>query len=181
MSEFRAAYRYALALIGVAEEVKKLDEVSRDLASLENLLKESREFLVFLRSPIVNREKKKRTIDQIFEGKLGDVTMKFVHLLAAKGREGLLPEIIKQFAKLRDEHLGILQVTARTAIAFKPDQERQLIAQLEAATKKKIRLTYIPDASLRGGFIVQHDDTVWDASVRRQLEVLRERFVEGTA
>ena len=61
------------------------------------------------------------------------------------------------------------------------DQEKKLIAQLETATKKKIRLTYVTDASLKGGFVVQHDDTVWDASVRRQLEVLRERFVEGTA
>jgi F-type H+-transporting ATPase subunit delta len=181
MSEFRAAYRYALALIGVAEEIKRLDEVSRDLASIENLAKESREFLVFLKSPIVNSEKKKRMLNEIFLGKLGDLTMKFVQLLAAKGREALLPEIIKQFYALRDEHLGILHVRARAAVALKPDQERQLIAQLEAVTKKNVRLTCVTDASLKGGFIVQHDDTVWDASVRRQLEVLRERFVEGTA
>jgi len=181
MSEFRAAHRYALALIGVAEEMKKLDEVSRDLASIEKLVNESREFLMFLKSPVVNNEKKKRMMDEIFQGKLNDLTMKFVHLLASKGREALLPEIIKQFYILRDERLGILHVTTRTAVAFKPDQERQLIAQLEAATKKKVRLTYVTDASLKGGFIVQHDDTVWDASVRRQLELLHERFVVGTA
>lgn len=180
MSEFRAAYRYALALLGVAEEMKKLDEVSRDLASIEKLGKELHEFVVFLRSPVVNNEKKKRTLNEIFQGKIGEITMKFVLLLASKGREGLLPEVIQQFYKLRDTRLGILHVTTRTAVKFKPEQEKQLVAQLEAATKKKVRLTYVVDPSLMGGFVVQHDDTVWDASVRHQLEALRERFVEGT-
>ena len=181
MSEFRAAYRYALALLGVAEEMKRLDDVSRDLTSIEKLTKELPEFLSFLRSPVVNSEKKKRTLTEILQGKVSDITQKFVLLLASKGREGLLPEIIRQFYKLRDERLGILHVTTRTAVAFKPEQEKQLINQLETATKKKVRLTYILDASLKGGFVVQHDDTVWDASVSRQLELLRERFVEGTA
>ena len=181
MSEFRAAYRYALALLGVAEEMKKLDDVSRDLASIEKLIKDSREFFLFLKSPVVNSEKKKRTLTEILEGRMSDVTMKFVLLLASKGREALLPEITQQFNRLRDERLGILHVTTRTAVAFKPEQEKQLISQIEAATKKKVRLSYVVDPSLKGGFMVQHDDTVWDASVRHQLEVLRERFVEGTA
>ena len=179
MSEFRAAYRYALALLGVAEEMKKLDAVSKDLETIERLTKDSREFFLFLKSPIVNSEKKKRMLADILLGKVSDVTMKFVVLLAAKGREGLLPEIIEQFYKLRDERLGILNVTARTAVVFKPEQEKQLINKLEAATKKKVHLSYVIDPSLKGGFAVQHDDTVWDASVLHQLELLRERFVEG--
>ncbi len=181
MSEFRAAYRYAAALLGVADEVKKLDVVSNDLVVLEKLAKDSREFLVFLKSPVVNSERKKQTLTQILQGKVSDVTFKFIILLASKGREGLLPEIIQQFNTLRDQRLGILNVTARTAIAFKPEQEKQLISQIESATKKKVRLSSVVDKSLKGGFMVQHDDTVWDASVRHQLEALREKFIEGTA
>ena len=181
MSEYRAAYRYALALLGVAEELKKLDAVSADISSIEDLLKGSREFLVFLKSPVINREKKKRLLTEILHGKVSDVSSKFVALLAAKGREGLLPEIIRQFVKLRDARLGVLNVTARTAVAFKPQQERALIDQIEAATKKKVRLSFVIDPSLKGGFMVQHDDTVWDASVRHQLDVLRERLAEGAA
>src|SRR6266436_3797218 len=97
MSEYRAAYRYALALLGVAEEVKKLDAVSADISSLENLTRTSREFVVFLKSPVINSEKKRRLLKETLQGKVSEVTMKFVTLLAAKGREGLLAEIIKQF------------------------------------------------------------------------------------
>jgi F-type H+-transporting ATPase subunit delta len=179
MSEFRAAYRYALAVIGVAEEIKKLDEVSKDFEFIEKLTTESHEFSMFLKSPVVNQEKKKTTLTEILNGRVTDLTMKFVMILASKGREGLLPEITRQFYKLRDERLGILRVTTTSAVPFKPEQEKSLIGRLEQATKKKIRLSYAIDPALKGGFTVQHEDTVWDASVRHQLEVLRKRFTEG--
>jgi F-type H+-transporting ATPase subunit delta len=181
MSEFRAAYRYALAVIGVAEEIKKLDEVSKDFEYIEQLIAGSHEFLMFLKSPVINQEKKKTTLNEIFNGKVTELTMKFIMLLASKGREGLLPEITKQFYKLRDERLGILSVTTTTTVPFKPEQETSLVSQLEQATKKKIRLSYVFDSSLKGGFTVQHEDTVWDASVRHELENLRRRFTGGTA
>ena len=177
MSDVRAAYRYATALLQVAEESKKLDEVSRDLSVIEKLTNDSREFRLFLKSPVVNSERKKRAFGEILNGKIGAVTEKFILLLTSKGREQLLPEVVRQFGKLRDLRLGILHVSARTAVAFSPDQEKRLTGQLENATKKKIRLSFVVDPSIKGGFTVQHDDTVWDASVRHQLEVLRERFV----
>ena len=181
MSEFRAAYRYALAMIGVAQELKKLDEVNKDFEFLEKLINQSDELRLFLKSPVVNAEKKKRLLAEIFQGKVYDGTMKFMILLASKGREGLLPEIIRQFYRLRDERLGILNVTTKTAVKFTEAQEKQLVDQLERVTKKKIRITYLVDPSLKGGFTVQHEDTVWDASVSHQLELLREQLVEGTA
>ena len=126
---------------------------------------------------MVNSEKKKRTLGEILQGKIGAVTEKFILLLTSKRREDVLPEVIQQFNRLRDMRLGILHVSARTAVAFSPDQEKRLTEQLESATKKKVRLSFVVDPSIKGGFTVQHDDTVWDASVRHQLEVLRERFV----
>ncbi len=181
MSEFRAAYRYALAVLQVAEEYKKLDEVSADFQSLENIMDRVKEFSLFLKSPVVSSEKKKVVLAEILRGKVGDITMKFVALLASRGREGMLQEIIRQFYRLRDERLGILNVKATTAVRFTDAQEKQLVSQLELATRKRIRISYIVDPSIKGGFTVQHEDTVWDASVRHQLELLRELFVDGSA
>lgn len=179
MSEFRASYRYALAILGVAEEARKLEEVGRDVDLVDRLMKESREFVVFLKSPVVNPERKRHILGEILKGRVSELMLTFVLLLAAKGREALLPGIVEQFRKLRDERLGILNVTARTAVAFSADQEKSLVARIEAATKKKVRVTYVLDPALRGGFSVQLDDTVWDASVQHQLDVLRERWAEG--
>jgi F-type H+-transporting ATPase subunit delta len=181
MSESKAASRYALAFLGVAEEFKSLDAVGQDVLTLETLLRQSKEFSAFLKSPVVNKEKKKHVLAEILQKHVGELTMKFVMLLAAKGREELLPEILRQFARLRDERQGIVNVTAKTAVKFSEAQEQALVRQLEETTKKKVRINFVLEPSLKGGFLVQHDDTVWDASVAHQLELLRRRFASGVA
>lgn len=181
MSEFKAAYRYALALIGVAEEMKALDTVNKDLAYVEAMHRESSEFMRFLKSPVVNKEKKKLAFTELLQGKVSEITLKFVLLLTTRDREKIIPEIIQQFYRLRDERLGILNVAVRTTVKFSDTQEKSLVKQLEQSTKKKIHLHFVIDSTLKGGFTVQHEDTVWDASVRHQLEVLRLRFTEGVA
>jgi F-type H+-transporting ATPase subunit delta len=112
---------------------------------------------------------------------VGPLTLKFVLLLASKGRELLLPGILRQFTILRDKRLGILNITVRTAVAFTPEEEASLVKQLEQTTGKKARMMWVLDRSLIGGFVVELEDTVWDASVRHQLEALKIRLVEGAA
>lgn len=181
MSESKAASRYALAFIGVAEEQKSLDAVGSDVLALEHLLRDSKEFVAFLKSPVVNTEKKRKVLTEILQKSVGDLTMKFILILASKGRAALLPEILKQFNRLRDERQGILNVTARTTVKFSDAQEKALVRRIEESTKKKVRISYVLDPALKGGFLVQHEDTVWDASVRHQLELLRKRFAAGVA
>lgn len=176
----RVANRYALAILGIAEEFKKIDEVNKDFEYLEKLIKGTHEFRVFLKSPIVSNEKKKKVLIEVMAGKINDLVKKFVLLLASKGREALLLEIIQQYYFLRDMQLGILDVLIRTTVDFSETQRKLLVQKLELATKKKIRHQYIYDPALKGGFTVQFQDTVWDASIKHQLEVLEQRFLTGT-
>jgi len=179
MSNFRAAERYATAALSVSEEMKTVDEVSSDFGFIETMLRDVADFRLFLKSPVVNKETKARILAQLLRGKVSLFTEKFILLLSSKGREGLLPEIIRQFYDLRDKQRGIIHVVTRTAVKFSDDQHRTLVRQIEAATKKQARIDYVIDPTLKGGFIVQHADTVWDASVRHQLNILRQRIAEG--
>lgn len=181
MGESRAAYRYALSFIEVAEEFKQLDSVSADIESIAALLKGSAEFRQFIRSPIIRTEKKRTVVEGLFRGKTSDVTYKFLRLLVAKNRESILPEIVSQFKHLRDERLGILEVTVRSAVKLDTVQMKGLTTHLERITKKKVRMNTIIDPSLVGGIALRYADTVWDGSVRRQLENLRRRLIEGNA
>ena len=179
MSNIRASTRYASALLGVAVERNELEAVGKDVGFLEGLISGVPEFALFLRSPVITKEKKKRVLRELLAGKTGETVGAFVLLLASKDRESLLEEIIRQFHRLRDERLGILNVTARAASDFTPEQENRLGGQIGKATGKTVRLKVERDPSLIGGFTVQYEDTVWDASVRRQLELLRERLIGG--
>lgn len=176
MSRTRAATRYAAALLGVAVERNALDAVGNDLDFLERTIKASPDLAAFLRSPVISKERKKRALRELLAGRVTDTTVAFVLLLAAKDREGHLPDIIAQFRRLRDERLGIVNVTARSAAEFTPEQRTRLGERLERATGRKVRLSVERDPSLIAGFTVQYEDTVWDASVRRQLELLRDRL-----
>jgi F-type H+-transporting ATPase subunit delta len=177
MSNARAAHRYALSLLEVATENKVLDKVTADLDFLQQTLKDTREFSLFLKSPVVKAQVKKRVVSEIFTHRVDDLTLKFLLLLITKDRETLIPEIVNQFLHLRDERMGIVDVSTRSAVELTDTQRKHLTQSLEQALKKTVRMSYVLDPLLKGGFTVQREDTVWDASVRRQLDVLRRRFI----
>ena len=177
MAETRAAHRYALALLQLAgseKSGKTVEAVNKDFATIEALLKSSHDFSLFLRSPVINSQRKRGIFTSLFKEKLSDATYRFILLLTAKKREGILPEIIRQFYVLRDEQLGIEHAMVWSAVELTNEQEKKLGSQLEHATRKKVRLSKHIDRDLKGGVTVQIGDTVWDGSVRHQLEVLRE-------
>jgi len=180
MSEFRTAYRYAVAILGAAGEQNMVDQVAKDFEIVEKLLKDSHDFLVFLKSPVINVHKKRKILSDVFQGKIGNFTLQFIHFLTSKNREMILPEIMQQFYRLRDQQSGIVNATVKTAIPFSKQQEQELVKRLEHKTRKKVRLHYVMDKNIKGGYAVQVEDTVWDGSVAHQLEILRERFVEGS-
>jgi F-type H+-transporting ATPase subunit delta len=174
MSNVRAASRYAAALLGVSDERGEMETVGRDISFLEELITKVPDFALFLKSPVVSKERKRQALTQIIGGKTGETVGTFVLLLASKRREALLPDIISEFHRLRDVKTGVLNASAKSAAPFSPGQEKNLTGQLEKATGKRVRLKVSRDPALVGGFTVQYEDTVWDASVKRQLELLGE-------
>ena len=179
MTNPRVARRYAKALVEMAEEQKETAAVVKDLESLRQLMKGSREFVLFLKSPIINRVKKHDVLRVLFEGRIGGATVRFLDLIAEKGREEILPDIIDQFFILRDERQGIVNVEVSVVSDFSKDQTAFLQKKLETYTGKSVRITFSVDKQLKGGFVARVGDTVFDGSVKRQLELLRQRFVEG--
>lgn len=179
MKNTRVARRYAKGLMAVAEESKTLDRISTDLDLIHQILKDSREFRLLLSSPIISAEKKKSVLSELLGSRVSQGTMTLLNLLTAKGREALLGDLVEEFHALRDERLGIINVDVKTAVEFTPPQEKSLQDQLEQYTQKKVRVRFSVDKAIRGGLVVQIGDTVLDASIKRQLELLRERLAEG--
>jgi len=179
MTNVRVARRYALALMDAAEGKQSIEEVTQDLATIGAVLRASREFRTFLSSPIVSPKKKWAVLTEMFGTRVGRDAMDFMELLVTKSREAVLADAIEQFNALRDEKLGIVNVSVTTAIAVTAQQERTLQHQLEDYTRKKVRVRWSLDAAIKGGLLVRIGDTVLDASIRHQLELLAERFLEG--
>jgi F-type H+-transporting ATPase subunit delta len=178
MSNLRTANRYAEALMATAEELHILKQVSDDFTVLRRIFLESYEFQLFLKSPIVKKEKKQQVLEATFGKAIQALTLKFLLFLAEKGREDILLNIIDAFFRLQDETLGIINVHVKTAAELSTQQKIQLEQRFEAYSKKKVRIDVTLDTKLIGGFIARIGDTMFDGSVKRQLELLRKRFAE---
>jgi F-type H+-transporting ATPase subunit delta len=179
MKNLRAARRYAVALMDEVKERPEFDAVASDLTLIGSMLQGSRELRLLLASPVISEQKKLRVFDALLRTRVSEATMTFIRLLISKQRGTILREIIEQFVLLRDAKLGIVQVDVQSAVGITASQQRTLQDWLDRYTRKKAQLRLAVMPELRGGLLVRIGDTVLDATVRRQLEILRDRFTTG--
>lgn len=180
MKNFRVARRYAMGLMTAAQETGLLDRVATDLTLIGQMLHDSKEFRALVASPIVSPQKKKTVFRELLGPRIAKETLDFIFLLTSKNREAVLADVVDQFALLRDELMGIVTAEVKSAVEIAPQQEKDLVARLEHYTSKKVRVRFALDKAMKGGLIVRIGDTVLDASLTRQLELLRKRLVEGS-
>ncbi len=180
MSEFSVTSRYAKALYEYAGEKNSLEKISKDILMINNTLDGSKELRSVLQSPVIKPEKKQAIIKDLFAEKVDHESLNFLNFIIEKNREDLLYGITKRFMRLSDEHAGIMNGKVTSAVELDDLQRSNIKKRLEEYTNKKVRLSYVLDRSIIGGFIVKIEDTVLDASVRHQLEILKEKFTEGS-
>ena len=180
MKHQKAARRYAMALMGVAEEVGAVDRIAGELEVVARAVRSSRELQLLLANPVVSPPKKRAIIREIFASRTGRETLALVELLISRHREAILAEAVVQFLRLRDEMQGIVNVDVTSVVDLAPRQQDSLTRQLKDFTGKNVRMRTIIDPSIMGGLLMQIGDTVLDASVRHQLELLRRTMLEGS-
>ncbi len=181
MADSRILKRYAASFIDAMIEKKLLDVITSDFRLIISAADSSRELKLMIESPIIKPHVKVSILLEIFDGKINKETVNFIKFLSVKGRENLLIEIAKRFIELRDEKLGILEVGVKTAFNLTEDQKENLKDNLEKYLDKKVRFIFSVDSELVGGFIAKAGDTVYDASIKHQLENLKKQFMRGGA
>src|ERR1700761_7294485 len=112
----RLAARYAKSVLDLAVDRAQLDNVYNDMFLIKGTLRDSRDLVTLLRSPIIKGDKKGRILDAIFAGKISEITMAFIKLLLNKEREAYLPEIVTAFVEQYKTYKGIRTVKLTTAV-----------------------------------------------------------------
>lgn len=179
MSQIQIANRYAKSLIDLAVEQSVLEAVYSDIQTLAGVCKHP-EFLAMLNSPIVNSDKKQAVVDQLFGGNFKDLSMKFIHLMISKARESVLPAICQAF----DEQYKAIK-NIRSAMVTTPVELTE--AELDQIKKKfsfwlnpgeTMELGQKLDQKLIGGFIFEMGDRSYDASIKRQMDELKDELYD---
>jgi F-type H+-transporting ATPase subunit delta len=177
MTNPRLATRYAKSLIDLSVERGQLEEVYKDMQYLQQVIRQSPDFVFVLRSPVVTADKKQNIIKAITAGKVSELTYAFTNLLVTKGREAGLPEIITAFIKQYKVHKGIHIVKLTTAAPVSDQLKNTIIDQVKATSDmQNIELETVVDPKLIGGFILQSGDKLVDASILYDLKEVSKQF-----
>lgn len=173
MSDLTVASRYAAALYEEAKARDIVERIDEDMEMLQESLKGSRELVRFFESPLISAEKKHAVIDRLFTDRVHDLTLRLLHLLVSKGRDEVTPSFAQAYRNMRDEQEGIVEATVRLAAGLNEREREALARKLQTLTGQQVRLKTSVDPDLLGGIVVRIGDTVYDGSVRHQLERLR--------
>jgi F-type H+-transporting ATPase subunit delta len=181
MHQPRLAGRYAKSLLDLAVERNQLEAVYRDMQYIQSVCKQSREFVSLLRSPVFNPGKKQAVLDAVTKDKVSVESAAFFRLLVAKGREATLPEIAPAFIEQYNHLKGIHKVKLTTAEEVSPELRETLVSKIKSNTSlENIQLETAVDQSLIGGFILEFDNNLVDASIQRELKELKKDFQQNT-
>jgi F-type H+-transporting ATPase subunit delta len=172
------AERYAAALVDVAIENNQADQIKQELSSFAAMVRESAELHSFLANPSIARAAKHAAIEQLVTAMGASRTLRnYLFVIVDQRRAGMLIEIEQAFSAILDARKGIMQATVTSAAELTPDERATLDAALEKLTGKKVQAKFSTDAALIGGAVVQIGSTIYDGSVRAQLERLRVRMI----
>jgi F-type H+-transporting ATPase subunit delta len=172
------AERYAGALVDVALENKQADQVKQDLSAFAAMVRESAELQAFLANPSIARASKHAAIEQIVARMGASRTLRnYLFVIVDQRRAGLLVEIEQAFSRLLDARQGITQAAVTSASALTDAERAELVAVLGKLTGEKVQAQFGTDPALIGGAVVRIGSTIYDGSIRTQLERMRARMI----
>jgi len=168
--------RYAQALFDLAQEMKILDRINKDMLLVKSVVIENPEFKRLLASPIIPPGKKSQIIKGIFEKHLDKLSFRFLQLVVKKEREIYLQFIAENFTSLYKKFKNIATVNLITAQPIDEKIRKDIIKLLVDTTHKEIELLEDVDEQLIGGFVLSLEDTKYDASLRKKISRLQKAF-----
>jgi F-type H+-transporting ATPase subunit delta len=177
MQNSRLAQRYAKSLIDLSSELNQLDIVHTDVSLLNAICSQSREFVLMLKSPVISADKKFKIIDKVSGDKISKITQTFIKLLCSKNREANLPEILISFIEQFNIIKGIHKAILTTATPVSEDIKNSFIQKIKsAASITNIELQTKVNERLIGGFVLEMDGKLIDASILRDLNDVKKQF-----
>ncbi|MFA8433850.1 MAG: ATP synthase F1 subunit delta [Marinifilaceae bacterium] len=179
MNESKISVRYAKALFQLGKEQQKLETLKVDMALVLECCQTVSDFWLMVESPVVKTSQKKDLTNQIFKGKVDDLTLKFLGLVVENKREIYLKDISRNFLDLCRKDLGIKSAVLTSAVPVGEEGKQKMIQVLKESFQADIELEERIDKELIGGFILRVDDKQLDASVAYQLNRIKRELLSA--
>ena len=171
------AVAYARSLLELANERDQADEIGRDMASVGEIVRDNPTFAAFLADPGIGAAERTATLDKLFRGRAHPLVANLLHVLNSRGRLALLDAVAGAFADLLDAQRGNVEVDVTVARRLDGDQLETVRRRVSQALGKNAVVHQHVDEDIIGGLVIRVEDRLIDASVRSQLEAMRQRML----
>lgn len=162
--------RYAHAFFDIAAKEKRLEQYYAELKQFTSILIQDHALREFLANPVVEQTDKKSVVEKII-GRLqmSPMTVNFLKLLVDKKRIETLPNIENCYRQLMDDTLKKVRVNVKTAFPLSAEMQNLILSSLGQITGQQVEMAVEEDPALLGGIVIGVGDTLYDGSIRNQL------------
>lgn len=166
--------RYAHALFELADEGNALDRVRDDLTSLQTMIRGAPDLARVLTSPVIGRDEQAAAVDAVMErAGIGDLTRRFVNVVARNRRLFALPGMIDVYRALLAQRRGEMTAEVTSARPLGESQRSALETALMRSVGANVSIDARVDPGILGGLIVKVGSRMVDSSLRTKLEKLQ--------
>lgn len=180
MSIETVARRYASALADVVIKNGETDQVKAELKSWEEMIRSNGDLQKAFGNPAIAHLSKEKVLEQLIgKTKPSRTTANFLRVLLRNNRLTELSEINAKFAAVLDERSGLVAADVTSARELTDAERTELEASVAKLTGKRVHLNFRIDENIIGGVVTRVGSTVYDNSVKTQLENLKQVLVNG--
>ena len=180
MTNRTAAHRYARAILDVAvQEHADLEAIDRELTAFGELVTQYPALQHVLLNPAVSAPRKRAAVAEISkQAGQSSIVAKMLALLADRDRLILLPELVAAYHDRLLDYKKVVRAEVTTAMPLPEGRAKTIEASLAKATGRSVMLETRVDPAIVGGMVARVGTIVYDGSVTRQLQRLKERLTE---
>ena len=176
MREDTIARSYAETLFELAERHEGAESFGGGIEMVANLMEDPK-VREFFRTPRISAARKKSALERAAGPSVPLMLLRFLKVVIDRRRQRLIPGVARQYRALLEQHLGLRHMDVTVARPLDAVELEDLGAQLSSATGATVipHLRVKPD--IIGGIVIREGDTVYDGSLKRQLDALRRRLM----
>ena len=178
MTNSTAATRYARALLDVAvKERVDLDQIERELTSIVDLFRQYPALEHVFINPVVPVPRKRAAMDALTaRAGLLPILAKLFGVLAERDRLVLVPGLLAAYRDRLLDYRQIVRAEVTTTTPLTPERAKSIETSLSRLTGRTVALSTRVDPAIIGGVVTRIGSTVYDASVMRHLERMKEKL-----
>ncbi|MCH2023460.1 MAG: ATP synthase F1 subunit delta [Saprospiraceae bacterium] len=179
MSILRVVSRYARSLFELSKSDGKLDSVHDDVMNAWDVVKHE-EFNSFLKSPVISISKKKEVIAAIFAEYDAGLLQTF-NVMANHKREAFIGDFCRSFHLMynKENHVSVVRLVSAVELSDNTINELLSTFKSKGLLEEKVELVKEIKPSIIGGFILEFDGQVYNASLGHKLEQMSKKFSEN--